>query len=222
MAVWCFDYGHGGVDGGAVNGPRCEKDDVKRLGDKVIKLLIDNGEKVILTRPNDETVSLGNRWKLANNHKVDYFVSLHRNSVKDVTANGLETYCYYGSKKGKDLAILVNNSILDKVDFYNRGQKEAGFEVLKYSSMVAILVEVGFISNKKDNELFDKNIDVIANQIAKACLKVVGKNLESKEKKIRYRVMVGSFSSRENADRYKKEVDKLLGVDSVIITTEID
>lgn len=56
------------------------------------------------------------------------------------------------------------------------------FHVLRETRSPAILIEVGFIDNTKDNELFDTKFDEIVKAIAKAILDEVGvKYIENKK-----------------------------------------
>ena len=52
--------------------------------------------------------------------------------------------------------------------------KEADFYVLKHTKAPALLLEIGFIDNSIDNELFDRKFEWIAEGIAKAILDVAG------------------------------------------------
>lgn len=61
------------------------------------------------------------------------------------------------------------------VGFRNRGVKEAQFYVLKNTRAPASLMEVGFIDNSADNQLFDAKFDVIVVVIVKAILPAVNK-----------------------------------------------
>lgn len=96
------------------------------------------------------------------------------------------------------------------IGFKDRGVKKANFHVLRETKSPAILIEVGFVDNTKDNDLFDSKFNEIAKVITKAILKEVGiRYVEptiSSDKKILYRVMAGSYVSRENAE---KQVEKL-------------
>lgn len=226
MALWCFDFGHGGKDVGAVNGNRYEKNDVVILGNKIIAILEKHGEKVMLSRKGDEYVSTIERCNRANNARADYFISIHRNSAKDKGALGLETFSCRGAVKAKILALEVQNNILKKVKFENRGIKEKNFDVLYYTKMSAILLEVGFISNDVDNSLFDKNIDIIANQIAEACLKEVGKsinniNIPVNNGEVFYRVVCGSFKDRKNAEDRKKLIEEKTGLEVFLVAEKV-
>ena len=67
-----------------------------------------------------------------------------------------------------------------------------------------MLVELGFISNTRDNELFDKNFDAYAEAIAKGicmALGVVCKTGSAEtQANVLYRVQVGAFGVKSNAE----------------------
>ena len=89
--------------------------------------------------------------------------------------------------------------------------------------MPAVLVEAGFINNASDNEMFDRNFEKIANGIADGILKTINPvNALAKVNEIEasktdssieildkannvceclYRVQVGAYRNKDNADR---------------------
>ena len=230
MAKWCIDFGHGGNDSGAVNGKRYEKNDVKTIGDKLVKLLEYNGESVIVTRKKDEYLTLTERCNIANNNKVDYLVSLHRNSSPNALANGLETFSCVGATKGKQLARKVQDSLIEKIPFRDRGIKEAKFTVIYKTKMPSILIELGFISNTKDNQLFDENIEIITQQVARGCLAYVGKTLKvpttakptETSKTVKYRVVCGSFTNKGNAEKRLADIKEKTGYSCFLLFEEVN
>ena len=129
-----------------------------------------------MTRDNDTSVSLRQRCKRANRKKADLFVSIHRNSAE--SGSGIEIWI--NSKNNKDDSELAN-SILNKLQNTeiqeNRGVKpgtakgeNTDYYVLKNTQMTSCLIELGFISDDKDNELFDKNIEEYAKAIAEGII----------------------------------------------------
>ncbi len=74
MIRLCFDYGHGGIDPGAVYKGRKEKDDVLKLGLDVVKELRRYGIEVDETRTKDVTVSLNERGDFEKKKQYDYFI----------------------------------------------------------------------------------------------------------------------------------------------------
>jgi N-acetylmuramoyl-L-alanine amidase len=53
-------------------------------------------------------------------------------------------------KYSEKFAELLHNQITDESKIYSRGVKQAGFYVLVGASMPSVLIESGFLSNKKD------------------------------------------------------------------------
>lgn len=201
----CLDFGHGGNDPGAVYNNRCEKDDVLKIGKAVAAELRRHGVMVDETRIKDITMSLKERSSFENKKKYDYFVSFHRNASKPEKAEGVETYTYINqTEKAKSLAEKMQRVLVD-VGFKDRGLKKANFHVLRETKAPAILIEIGFIDNSKDNKLFDSKFEKIVKAISKAILDEVGikykePNMPSASQNL-YRVMVGSYSRKENAER---------------------
>ncbi|MCT7949018.1 N-acetylmuramoyl-L-alanine amidase [Ancylothrix sp. C2] len=150
--VIVVDPGHGGRDPGAVGwGGIQEKEIVLDISRQVASSLEQQGIQAILTRNDDREIDLAPRVQLAERLDATLFVSIHANAINmnrpDV--NGLETY-YYSS--GLGLARSIHNSILQSVDIKNRGVRQAGFYVIKRTSMPAVLVEVGFVTGREDSQ----------------------------------------------------------------------
>lgn len=220
MIKLCLDYGHGGNDQGASYKGRKEKDDVLKIGLAVAQELRRHGIAVDETRTSDTTVSLGARSNFEKKGSYDYFISIHRNAYQPEVGQGAETYTYTKqSVKARSLADKVQKALVG-VGFKDRGVKTANFHVLRETKAPAILVEIGFVDNSKDNELFDAKFDEIVEGITKAILEEVGlkytKPVASLNKQTLYRVMAGSYANRNNAQK-QVETLKKAGFEAIIM-----
>ncbi len=177
--VVCIDAGHGGDDVGATLDKRYEKDDTFEIAKLVKEYLKKQDVKVIMTRKKDKSVSLEERCKIANNKKADFFVSIHRNSAK--TGNGIEIWCN-SSKREEDTNLA--NTILEKLQNTeiqkNRGVKygtingeNSDYYVLKNTNMPSCLIELGFITDEKDNQLLDSHKKEYAKAIADGIIQTI-------------------------------------------------
>lgn len=184
--IVCIDAGHGGVDAGAVNGARYEKVDNLRVA-KLVKLYLEEqGIKTIMTRDNDTNVSLRQRCQIANKKEADIFVSIHRNSAK--AGKGVEIWTSrIKNKNDMNLANSILENLANTEIQENRGVKsgtaKGGFTdyyVLKNTKMPSCLVELGFITDDKDNELFDKNTESYAKAIADGIIEVIKDELDGR------------------------------------------
>lgn len=219
----CFDYGHGGEDSGACYNGRKESNDVLSIGRLVASEIRRHGVIVDETRTSDTTVSLNNRSAFENKNTYDYFISFHRNAYKPEKAKGVEVYtCLNAGVKAKRLAQMVQKSLL-ALGFIDRGIKEANYHVLRKTKAPAVLIEIGFIDNSEDNNLFDSKKNEIIKAISKAILAQVGVDYvetsaptQAENGQTRYRVMVGSYLIRENAENQIRKL-KAAGFDAEII-----
>lgn len=222
MSRLCFDYGHGGNDPGACYNGRRESNDVLELGREVAREVRRHGVIIDEIRTTDTTLSLQQRSNYENKSNYDYFISFHRNAFKAESAIGVETYTYINqSVKSKAMADKIQAAVVN-LGFVNRGVKKANFHVLRETKAPAVLIELGFIDNSKDNSLFDNKKKEIIKVISKAILTQLGITYKeeyvsnSGDGKTLYIVMAGSFSVRENADKQVQKL-KAAGFDATII-----
>lgn len=195
-----IDAGHGGTDPGAVYKGRREKDDNLSLAMAVGKILKENGINVLYTRTEDKYLSPFERARLANESKVDYFISFHRNSSPEVNQyNGVEVLVYDKSGIKYEMAQNIVGA-LGELGFREIGvQARPGLVVLRKTKMPALLIETGFINSDEDNILYDEKQKEIAQAIAGAILGTLDD--QKGEVPLYYRVQTGVFRKRENADR---------------------
>lgn len=161
----------------STNEKRYEKEDNLKIALEIKKELKKHDVKVVLTRNSDTFVSLENRCQIANLRKADLFISLHRNSSK----NGDGVEIWIGNEKDEISEKLANDILnqLEKTKIQsNRGVKIGTSEnegndyyVNKNTKMPSCLIELGFISNSKDNQLLDENLDEYAKAISLGILK---------------------------------------------------
>jgi len=166
-----IDAGHGGSDSGAVFGGRREKDDTLRLALAVQQLLQAQGQRVIMTRSTDVFVPLAERSAISNRNNANIFVSIHRNSSTNTTANGVENYIFTTAPTVDMMyAHNVLNEVVNAGVQNNRGVIRGNFAVLRNTNAPAMLLEMGFISNARDNQLFDQNFNAYAAAIARGIM----------------------------------------------------
>ena len=88
-----IDPGHGGHDPGAMAFGVSEAALVLDVALRLEKVLQQRqGFEVVLTRRDDEYVSLEERTAIANRESADLFLSIHANASANATARGIETY----------------------------------------------------------------------------------------------------------------------------------
>lgn len=172
-----LDPGHGGHDPGAV-GPTGlkEKDVALSIAVKVGRILDYYGIQVIYTRKDDRFIEIPNRSKVANDAKVDYFVSIHINSATNSSATGTETFAHAQGTTGDKLANSIQENLVKEINLRDRGVKYANFAVLRQTNMPATLVEVAFINNPIEEKLLksDEFQARVAAGIANGILKFLG------------------------------------------------
>lgn len=223
MAKIFVSAGHGGKQPGAVKGSLIEKNFTLDIANRLAKLLRDAGHTVVQNRTTDVDCTPEKATQLANSSGADFFVEIHLNSFALSTAKGCEVYYYKGDSKGQKLATDVCKAIAG-LGYANRGAKaNTGYYVIKNTKMTAILVECCFLSSPEDMARFnaDKMAKAIYDGISKT-YPAIAKPVEQpkpvdqpKTSKL-YRVQVGAFSSKANADKLANEL-KGKGYSAIVV-----
>ncbi|WP_020059530.1 PA14 domain-containing protein [Bacillus sp. 123MFChir2] len=162
-----IDPGHGGVDDGhaGINDGITEDEVVLDVSLRVRDLFNHKSPfKVLLTRDSDwrpgnsAKESLQKRVQFAQQNNGDIFVSIHANGYNG-TANGTETFYWQSRSSGNPnteesrvLAEKIQSRLVDALETKNRGVKDGDLYVVRENTMPAILAELAFIDNPKENE----------------------------------------------------------------------
>ncbi|WP_322905690.1 N-acetylmuramoyl-L-alanine amidase family protein [Paenibacillus campi] len=173
--VIVIDAGHGDQDPGAIGSQTSEKRLNLGLALKVEALLKDDPSiDVVLTRSDDTFLPLKERVKIAEKLNADVFVSIHANSGSSSAASGTETY--YQRTSSKKLAQTIHKYLVAATGFKDRGVQYGNFHVIRETTMPAVLLEVGFISNRaEESKMMDSaKQDQVAASIVKGIKEYLG------------------------------------------------
>ena len=133
-------------------------------------------------RTDDKTgkidVPLKTRTDKANNWGADIYISFHHNALAGKWGDhtGTETYYYQGSKKGQELAKLVQGAIVKAYGLRSRGLKTNNLHITRETNMPAVLIEGGFMDSTIDIVKLrdDKVLENAGRYVAQAVAKYAG------------------------------------------------
>lgn len=120
--------------------------------------------------------NLANIVAKCNTHSADLDISIHQNAAKvdsgDGKTKGVEVFVYSTSSKAYAAAGRVCAK-LAALGFTNRGVKiSTGLYVLRHTKSPAMLIEVGFVDDKDDADLYNKvGVNAICKAITEGILK---------------------------------------------------
>lgn len=158
------DCGHGGDDPGKIGvNSALEKDINLSIGEKLQKCLEQEEIDVVLTRDTDKMLAesksgdMKERVKIINETKPLLAVSIHQNSYVTENESGAQVFYYSNSKKGKELALDLQEC-LKKIDVDNRREAKENdtYYLLKYTEVPTVIVECGFLSNWEEADKLTK------------------------------------------------------------------
>src|SRR5947207_3523752 len=151
-----IDPGHGGFDRGGIPSQRVpEKIMTLDVSLRLKPLLEKDGHKVVMTRNTDVFLPLGARVAMANSYPNAIFVCVHFNSATRSGANGIETYFY--STESAPLAASIHSAVVGGAPSENRGVRRRGYFVLRKTTVPAVLVECGFLTNPTEAQYAQTN-----------------------------------------------------------------
>jgi N-acetylmuramoyl-L-alanine amidase len=110
------------------------------------------GAQTMLTRDSDVYVDLYDRPGLANRIDADLFVSIHCNAMPTRnTGHGTETFYYHD--RSMALGAVIHGELMKALKRTDRGLKWANFCVTRESHMPAVLVELMFLNDDREEAL---------------------------------------------------------------------
>jgi N-acetylmuramoyl-L-alanine amidase len=144
--VVVLDPGHGGVDSGTIGiQGTLEKALTLNTANLVNEKLQNAGIKVIMTRRNDQYLSLPSRVGLSHYYGADAFISIHYDSISTSSVVGHTTYYYHNYQKS--LANSIHNHLANSLTSKDRGVRYGDYHVIRENKQPAVLLELGFLSN---------------------------------------------------------------------------
>ena len=195
------------------------------LNDRVTRHMIDilsGYENVEILRLDDPTgktdVPLTTRTDRVNQWKADFLISNHHNAgISGGSGGGLSIFKYPNVKNPSQAMMQsLYNKIIAKTGLKgNRSSpiNEKNFHMLRESNMPAILIEHGFMDSKTDYPIITK--DSFSRQAANGVVDFLVEQFKLKPKPKQetraeegkyYKVQVGAFAIKENAERLMQEL----------------
>lgn len=226
MAKVFIGVGHGGNDSGATANGFKEKDLNLVTALACRDELKRHGVDVLISRETDERVALAERIKMCNAYAPDLAADIHYNA-----GGGDGAEVFHSKRDRRDDALAQN--ILDAIvatGQNSRGLKtkeksngDAYFGFIREINCPAVLVECGFIDNKKDLAGFDEIEEqkVFGVAIAKGFLKTLEIAWQEPvaESPAGALYIVGAYSSQESAEALRERLTAA-GFSAIIKVTE--
>lgn len=226
-----LDAGHGYNTPGKRSPDGLREYEFTRSVANYAKRLLDTYQNVTVyfSHSDERDVPLDARTDYANRVKADLFVSIHANAYGSNwnSANGIETYVYVTKPPiAYALAQKVQRNLINATGLRNRGVKTADFHVLRETTMDAILCELGFYTNPDEIKL------IRSEDYRKTCAEAIVKGIVEQFKLVKektsststttptkpkpptsptskglYKVQVGAFSNRANAEELVRSLE---------------
>lgn len=200
-----------------------------RICDKIEKILAEyDGIEVL--RIDDTTgekdISLYNRTLKANNWGADFWLGIHHNAAGKVFSGGGIVAYVYTSPSAKALEwqkALYNASVSATGLSGNRSAPLAkkNLHECRETKMPAVLMECGFMDSTVDCPIIlsEGFADKIAKAFADVIIEKSGATKKVTEPNVIYRVQVGAYSKKENAEKMANKL-KTDGYDAIIVKVE--
>ena len=162
-----LDAGHGGADGGKVGINQALEKDINLSLSIILKQVLEKkGFEVIMTRETDENLGdadaknkkmedLKRRVEIIEQADPFMVVSIHQNSYTEESVSGAQVFYYKGSENGRNLAQCIQSSILRNVEMEKQREikENDNYYLLKNTENTMVIVECGFLSNRKEADL---------------------------------------------------------------------
>lgn len=162
--VIVVDPGHGGADPGTLGvGITTESENVLAIAWELKGMLEHSGAEVVMTRKTDVSPAQGTsfahqtngqlaaRTWIANRSNADIFISIHNDWNGNSNITGSTSYYYHTNDWL--LADSIQKNLVNHLGSRDVGVRRGNFYVLRNTSIPSALIEVGFLSNRREAEL---------------------------------------------------------------------
>ena len=201
--------GHGANDPGACSSYGVERDETRRVGNKLQQLLKPYMEVVMYPQSHNAYADVYNGTFAVSLSGIDYVIEVHFNSASEA-AKGTEVWVTPIEGSTAVEQKIVNN--LASCGFVNRGIKSEYFAVINYCKnrgVSSALVETCFISNKDDMQTYKSKFNQVCEAMAKGIVEGFGisykstTTVEVKEEEVDYKGENDMFNEEWYLFRYK-------------------
>lgn len=219
--------GHGGGDPGAVGNGFEEKDLNLDIALACRDELTRHGVEVKMDRTTDVELSMSETVGLCNDYGPDLALDIHNNAGG---GDGAEVFHHYGGGAGKTLALNILDEVV-KIGQNSRGAKTRigpsgadyyGF--IRGTEAPAVIIECAFVDHETDIQIIDTAAErkAMGVAIAKGVLRTLGVAYKAPASQLEtpgtlYRVQVGAFSVKANAEKKLRAV-KAEGFEDAFVT----
>lgn len=185
-------------------------------------------EGVALLRVDDpagiKRIAVEDRCKAANEWGADFCLAIHHNAYqgKPWNGGGVEIFSNPGSVKGRQYRDAIYDAVIAAGNLRgNRAnpRQEKGFLVLKQTKAPAVLVEYGFMDSMVDAPVMLR--EEYAKAVGYATMDAIAQVAGLRKKSQLYRVQVGAFSDRKNAENLLESMENL-GFTGLIVEVSKD
>lgn len=187
------------------DGKHTEAEICRRIADKCSEYLTRAGIENKIAKPYDNDAQWKNRCTESDEFGADYHVPIHTNAGG---GHGTRIFvsCEANKKNQKVVAIFdgIKKLLPDKFKQGSISVKTDLYEINKPKAKT-IYIECAFHDNKEEAQWIINNIDDIAKAIAEG---LAGKDIARYDTNAKlYRVQVGAYSKKENAEKMQKELE---------------
>ena len=197
-----------------------------QLNDRVARFFAEAAgqyDDVELLRVDDpagvERILVEDRCKAANDWGADFCLSIHHNAFRGTPwdGGGVTAFSNPGSIMGRQYRDAIYDAVIAAGNLRgNRAspKQENAYIALKQTKAPAVLVEYGFMDSNVDAPII--LTEEYAKAVGYATMEAIAAVAGLKKKPTLYRVQVGAFLSRENAENMLKSI-KNAGFDGMIV-----
>ena len=162
-----LDAGHGGRDDGCTGVSGVKEQDINLKITKTLKVYLETlGIKVVLTRAdgnglydtnatNFKTSDMAKRMDIIRGCKADMVISIHCNSYKDKKQSGAQVFYQEDDTVSQELANIMQSQLKSQLEGARSESNHGDYFLLKESSMPAVLIECGYLSNEREEKLLN-------------------------------------------------------------------